>query len=61
MTWTTYCMRHNTLEIVDAVTEVTTFLVYEGALKTNRSACEVRGFTEQGCRVHFIGGPSWNK
>ena len=57
---TTYCMKHDTLEIVDAVTEVSTFVVYEGAVKTNRRACMVRGFTEAGCRVHFIGGPTWS-
>jgi len=61
MTWTTYCMKHAELELVGDVTDITTFLVYEGALKTARSACEVRAITAAGCKVHFIGGPAWNR
>ena len=62
---TTYCYRHNRLEIVDGVEKVRPFIVEEKGLfwpaKTNRSACEVWGFTTAGCTVHFIGGPRWNK
>ena len=66
MTWTTYCQKHNTLETVDEVTEVAGFMVEErdwltGLPKRNgRAACEVRGVTESGCKVHFIGGPKWS-
>jgi len=62
---TTYCMKHESLEGVDRVEKVTAFIVEEKGLlwpnKTNRSACEVWGFTTEGCSVHFIGGPSWNR
>ena len=65
MTWTTYCMRHNTLELVDAVNEVHAFLVEQAGIlgpeKTGRSATEVRGFTDKGCKVHFIGGSKWSR
>jgi hypothetical protein len=61
---TTYCYRHNGLETVDGVEKVRPFIVEERGLfwpaKTNRSACEVWGFTTAGCSVHFIGGPKWN-
>jgi hypothetical protein len=62
---TVYCYRHNGLEIVDGVEKVRPFLVEERGMfwpqKTNRSACEVWGFTTAGCSVHFIGGPRWNR
>ena len=65
MTWTTYCMRHNALETVEGVDEVRPFVVQEAGLLwprgTNRSACDVRGFTDKGCKVHFIGGTQWNR
>lgn len=62
---TTYCYRHNGLETIDGVEKVRSFIVEEKGLlwpaKTNRSACEVWGFTTAGCTVHFIGGPRWNR
>ena len=67
MTWTTYCMKHETLETVEDVTEVKPFMVQaqvgkDGrALPTGRAACEVRGVTDKGCKAHFMGGPKWNR
>ena len=65
MTWTTYCMKHETLEKVDEVTEVKPFMVtargFLGPEKTGRAACEVRGVTDKGCKAHFIGGPKWSR
>jgi hypothetical protein len=67
MSWSVYCPKHETLELVDEVHEVRAFLVeaQEGpdgrAEKTGRSACEVKGITEAGCKVHFYGGPKWNR
>ena len=62
---TTYCYRHNGLETVDGVEKVRPFIVEERGIlwpaKTNRSACEVWGFTTAGCTVHFIGGAKWNR
>jgi hypothetical protein len=66
VTWTTYCWKHNTLETVDQVNEVHGFVVEEHdwltrfPRKTNRAACDVRGVTDKGCKVHFIGGPKWS-
>jgi len=61
---TTYCYRHATLETIDGVEKVRPFIVEVKGLfwpaKTNRSACEVWGFTTAGCSVHFIGGSKWN-
>jgi len=61
---TTWCWKHSKLETVDGVEKVRPFLVEEKGLfwpaKTNRSACEVWGFTTAGCSVHFIGGSKWN-
>jgi hypothetical protein len=65
MSWTIYCPKHEALELVDEVHEVRAFLVeaqegqYGWAEKTGRSACEVRGVTDAGCKTHFIGGPKW--
>jgi hypothetical protein len=63
MTWTTYCPKHEALELVDEVHEVRAFLVEQagplGPEKTGRSACEVKGLTDEGCKAHFIGGPKW--
>jgi hypothetical protein len=64
MTWTTYCPKHDTLELIDEVIETRPFLVERagplGPEKTGRMACEVRGVTDQGCKAHFIGGAKWN-
>ena len=64
MTETTYCMEHETLETIEGVTKVRPFMVeVKGILwptKTNRSANEVWGFTDQGCNVHFMGGAQWH-
>jgi len=63
VTWTTYCMKHETLEIVEEVTEAKPFMVEVagllGPVRNGRAACEVRGITDPGCKVHFIGGPKW--
>jgi hypothetical protein len=62
MTWTTYCMKHETLEAVDEVTKVHPFIVGAAQGKPEgRSACEVRAVTVEGCRAHFIGGPKWSR
>ena len=62
---TTWCWKHSKLEIVDGVEKVRPFIVEERGIlwpaKTNRSACEVWGFTTAGCTVHFIGGAKWNR
>ena len=64
MTWTTYCMKHEALENVDEVIEVSSFMVEVagilGPTRNGRAACEVRGVTDSGCKVHFIGGPKWS-
>ena len=63
VTWTTYCMKHDTLEQVETVTKVDTFMVERQGImwpeRTGASACDVRATTEAGCKVHFIGGPKW--
>jgi hypothetical protein len=65
MTRTAYCIKHGALEFVDVVATVHPFIVEEstalGPQKTDRSACEVRAYTDKGCSVHFIGGPEWNR
>jgi hypothetical protein len=63
---TTYCMKHERLEVVDAVTEVHPFVLRRGELQSAQKwetplGCEVRGFTEDSCRAHFIGGRRWNR
>ena len=60
-TMTTYCPKHERLETVDEVREVKPFMVYEGAVKTERSGCEVHATTYTGCKVFFIGGPRWTQ
>jgi len=67
VTRTTYCMKHEELEFVDEAYDVKAFLVEAridkgiGSMKTGRSATEVRAVTDKGCKVHFIGGPKWNR
>lgn len=66
MTWTTYCPKHEALEIVEDVTDVKAFMVEQSHWplqpeKTGRTATEVRGVTDSGCKVHFIGGAKWNR
>ena len=56
---TTYCMSHERLEAIDEVTHAAVFRVYERAVRTERMANEVRAITKTGCKVRFIGGPSW--
>ena len=61
MTRTTYCMKHDELELVGDVTKTSTFIVHRQNRPTGRSACEVWGITAAGCKVHFIGGPEWTQ
>jgi hypothetical protein len=65
MTWTAYCMKHETLEAIGEVAKVTPFMVEQrgplGPERNGRGACEVRAVTDKGCKVHFIGGPRWNQ
>jgi hypothetical protein len=65
MTWTTYCMKHETLEAVDEVVKVIPFMVEQagplGPERNGRAACEVRAVTDKGCKAHFIGGSKWSR
>ena len=61
MTWTTYCMRHEELELAGDVEKISTFIVHEANRPTGRSACEVWAITAAGCKVHFVGGPQWSR
>jgi hypothetical protein len=60
MTWTTYCMKHETLETVDEVTKVAVFAEDELAAMGVK-AFEVHGVTDAGCKVNFVGGPQWRQ
>ena len=57
--WTTYCFKHEDIELVGDITKVSTFIVHHGSRPTGRSACEVWAITASGCKVHFIGGAQW--
>lgn len=66
MTHTTYCQKHDELEFVDEIVKTTPFLVERKNFlglpeRTGASACEVQAVTDKGCKVHFIGGPQWNR
>ena len=64
MSLTTYCWKHNTLEKIEEVTEVRSFMVERRGIlwpeRSGASARDVRAVTEAGCKVHFIGGTQWN-
>ena len=58
MTWTAYCMKHETLEEVDEVLDRRTW-AEEELRPTGAKAYEIHAKTEAGCKVNFIGGPQW--